>query len=109
MTRPACEAFARIARTRSSSALRTAVPPGFIPSTSCALPSAMASTEPMNSRCTGATSVSTATSGGATRQWRAISPGIDIPISSTATSNSSGRAPSVSNCKTERATPSSLL
>ena len=40
-------------RTSGSSAFSTAVPPGFKPSTICALPSAIASTEPMNSRCTG--------------------------------------------------------
>ena len=101
--------LARIAATRSSSAFKTAVPPGFRPSTSCALPAAMASTVPMNSKCTGATLVNTATSGGATWQWRAISPGIDIPISRTATSKSAGRAGAVSSCKAERATPSSLL
>ena len=85
---------ARIAATRSSSALRTAVPPGLMPATSCAFASAIASTVPKNSRWTGATRSSTPTSGGTISTSRAISFGVDIPISRTATSKSSGEASS---------------
>jgi phosphoenolpyruvate carboxykinase (ATP) len=77
----------RIARTRGSSAFRTAVPPTFIPSTSSAFAFATFSIEPRCSTCTGSTFNSTATSGGVMRHSRWISfIGVDIPISRTATS-----------------------
>ena len=78
-SRPNCETY-------SSSAFSTAVPPAGNDSISSYLARAMPASESKNSRCTGATFVTTPISGCAIFASARISPACDIPISITATS-----------------------
>src|SRR3954469_19618685 len=72
-----------------------AVPPGRRPATSSALAAAIASIDPMSSRCTGATAVMRPTSGSAMAVSSAICPGPRIPISSTSASVPAGASSTV--------------
>ena len=66
------------------SRLITAAPPRSSPRKISALASAIASTEPKNSRCTGSTVVMIATCGRTSRVSGSISPAWFMPISNTA-------------------------
>src|SRR5215218_1975851 len=81
-----------IAATRSSSALRIAVPVAGRASISSPLARATPSMPPTRSVCAGATDVTTPMSGRPTAHNRAISPKPRMPISSTRTSVSAGAA-----------------
>src|ERR1035438_7044102 len=82
--------------TYSSSAFNTAVPPWGRASISSYFARAIPAMESKLSRCTGATLVTTAWFGRAMRAKAEISPGWDIPISTTARSYSGSRVSSPS-------------
>ena len=84
------EVRAAIARTRASSALRTATPVGSSASTSSPFARSTPSIPPSRSVWAAPTTVTTPTEGRATAHRRAISPAPRMPISSTITSVSSG-------------------
>ena len=83
---------AAIAATRSSSALRMAVPVAGRASTNSPFARATPSMPPTRSVCDGATDVTTPMSGRPTAQSRVISPKPRMPISRTSTSVSAGAA-----------------